>query len=102
MRQIEVRTIDEDIKGVFVEGEFTGFSFTKAQTNLMLDDLIATQASARITPKRSRNELMTELVSKTLGRCYAGRPLEGGQLKADELAAAVSLVTKSCKKGWFS
>ena len=102
MRQIEVRTVDEDIKGVFVDGEFTGFSFTKVQTNLMLDDLIATQASTRITPKRSRNDLITELVSKTLSRCYAGRPLEGGPLEGSELALAISLVTKSCKKGWFS
>jgi hypothetical protein len=102
MRQIEVRTIDEDIKGVFVDGEFTGFSFTKVETNLMLDDLIATQATARIMPKRSRNELITELVSRTLNRCYADRPLEGGPLLANELAVAISLVTKSCKKGWFS
>jgi hypothetical protein len=102
MRQVEVRTIDGDIKAVFVDGEYTGFSFTKVQTNLMLDDLIATQASARITPRRSRNDLITELVSKTLGRCYAGHPLEGGPLQGNELAVAISLVTKSCKKGWFS
>jgi hypothetical protein len=102
MRQIEVRTIDDDIAGVFVDGEFTGFSFTKAQTNLMLDDLIATQASSGITPKRSRNELIAQLVSKTLDRCHASRPLENGPLVGNELAMAVSLVTKSCKKGWFS
>lgn len=102
MRQVEVRTIDADIEGVFVDGEFTGFSFTKAEANLMLDDLMTTQASARITPKRGRNEMMTELVNKTLGRCYAGRPLEGGPLAGTELAMAVSLVAKSCKKGWFS
>jgi hypothetical protein len=102
MRQVEVRTIDEDIKAVFVGGEYTGFNFTKAQTNLMLDDLIATQASARITPRRSRNDLIMELVSKTLSRCYADHPLEGGPLQGDELAVAISLVAKSCKTGWFS
>jgi|SRR5581483_82558 len=102
MRKIEVRTIDNDIKGVFVDDEFTGFNFTKAETNLMLDDLITTQASAGIAPKRGRTDLITELVSKTLDRCYASRPLQGGPLAANELAAAVSLVAKSCKKGWFS
>jgi hypothetical protein len=102
MRKIEVRTIDNDIKGVFVDDEFTGFNFTKAETNLMLDDLITTQASARITPKRSRTDLIAELVSKTLDRCYASHPLQGGPLAGNELAAAVSLVAKSCKKGWFS
>lgn len=102
MRKIKVQTIDDDIKGIFVDGEFTGFSFTKIETNLMLDDLIATQASARITPKRSRDELIIELVRKTLDRCYASRPLEGGPLMGNEFAEAVSLVTKSCKKGWFS
>jgi hypothetical protein len=64
--------------------------------------LIATQASARMTPKKGRTELIAELVSKTLDRCYDSRPLEGGPLAGNELAAAVSLVTKSCKKGWFS
>ena len=102
MRKIEVRTIDDDIKGVFVNGEFTGFNFTKVETNLMLDDLITTQASARSTPKRSRDDLIAELVSKTLDRCHASRPLEGGPLAGHELAAAVSLVAKACKKGWFS
>jgi hypothetical protein len=101
MRKIEVRTIDDDLKGVFVDGEFSGFAFTKTETNSMLDDLIASRASAR-APKRSRGDLITELVSRTLDRCYAGHPLEGGPLAGSELAAAVSLVAKACKKGWFS
>ena len=101
MRQIEVRTIDDDIKGVFVDGEFTGFSFTKIETNLMLDELAATQASSRVTPKRSRNELLAELISKTLDRCYRSHPPDGGPLAGNELASAISLVTKACKKGWF-
>jgi len=42
------------------------------------------------------------LVSKTLSRCYADHPLEGGPLQGDELAVAISLVAKSCKTGWFS
>jgi hypothetical protein len=101
MRQIELRTIDDDIKAVFVDGEFTGFSFTKTETNLMLDELVATQASSRVTPKRSRNELLAELISKTLDRCHDSRPLDGGPLVGNELTSAISLVTKACKKGWF-
>jgi hypothetical protein len=38
MRQIEVRTVDQDLKGLFVQGDFTGLSFTKKDINLMLDD----------------------------------------------------------------
>jgi hypothetical protein len=101
MRQIELRTIDDDIKAIFVDGEFTGFSFTKTDTNLMLDELLATQASSRVTPKRSRNELLAELIGKTLDRCYHSHPTDGGPLVGNELASAISLVTKACKKGWF-
>jgi hypothetical protein len=101
MRQIEVRTIDDNIKGVFVDGEFTGFSFTKTDTNLMLDELVATQASSRVTPKRNRNELLAELIGKTLDRCYHSHQPDGGPLVGNELASAISLVTKACKKGWF-
>ena len=101
MRQIELRTIDDDIKAVFVDGEFTGFSFTKVDTNLMLDELVVTQASSRVTPKRSRNELLAELVTKTLDRCYHSHPPDGGPLVGNELASVISLVTKACKKGWF-
>jgi hypothetical protein len=101
MRQVELRTIDDDIKAVFVDGEFTGFSFTKTETNFMLDELVATQASSGVTPKRSRNELLAELTSKTLDRCYDSRPLDGGPLVGNELASTISLVSKACKKGWF-
>ncbi len=102
MRQVEVRTIDEDIKGVFVDGEYTGFSYTKKDINLMLDDLIATQQRLPSAQRKSIDQLLQELVTKTLARCYSNHPLEGGSVAGQDLATAISLVAKSCKKGWFS
>jgi hypothetical protein len=101
MRQIEVRTVDQDLKGLFVQGDFTGLSFTKKDINLILDELIATQTRTGAAPKRTRNELLTELVMRSLDRCYRTHPLDGGPLQHPELSTAASLVAAACRKGWF-
>ena len=101
MRQIEVRTVDQDLKGLFVQGDFTGLSFTKKDINPMVDELIATQTRTGAVPKRTRNELLTELVMKSLDRCYRTHPLDGGPLQHPELSTAASLVAAACRKGWF-
>lgn len=101
MRKVELRTIDGDLRGLFVQGDFTGLSFTKKDINLMLDDLMSTQARTRAVPKRTRSELLAELVTKSLERCYRNYPLEGGPLQSPELLVAASLVAASCKKSWF-
>ena len=101
MRNIEIRTVDEDIKALYVDDEYTGLVYTKDEINAMLDDLIATQASSS-NIARSRSELLTELVTKSLASCYSDYPLDGGPLTPDELKEAARIVGKSCKKGWFS
>jgi hypothetical protein len=99
MRRIELWTV-EDINVLTVDGKNIGFDFTKAETNLMLDDLVATQKSLA-SGRRSRDELLRELVTKTLEHCYARCPLDGGRLTAEETSEAIRLVAKACKKGWF-
>lgn len=101
MRKVEVRTIDEDIKVVYVEDEYTGLNYTKNDINAMLDDLLATQVLSSKTA-RSRSDLLTELITKTVASCYPNNPLDGGPLKPDELSEVIRVVSKSCKKGWFS
>jgi len=101
MRTIEVRTIDEDINALYVDDEFTGLQYTKRDINLMIDDLLATQSSLPASARRSRDELLTELVQRTLANCVSNQPLRNGSLTSDELREAVRLVAKSCKKGWF-
>lgn len=101
MRNIEIRTVDDDIKGVYVDDEYAGLYYTKNEINAMLDDLMATQALSSKTA-RSRSDLLTELVTRSLADCYSDYPLEGGPLTPDELNEAARRVGKSCKKGWFS
>jgi len=101
MRTIEVRTIDGDINALYVDDQFTGLQYTKRDINLMIDDLLATQSSLPTSVRRSRDELLTELVQRTLANCVSNRPLRNGSLTSDELREAVRLVAKSCKKGWF-
>lgn len=93
MRNIEIRTV-EDIKVVFVDDENTGLDYTKKDINEMLDDLMTTSA-------RSRNDLLTELITKSMARTYSSHPLEDGPLTPDELSEVIRVVGKSCKKGWF-
>lgn len=100
MRKIEIRTIDKDIKLVYVDDEYTGLNYLKRDMNAMLDELVRTQA-ATLSGTRSRSELLAELVSRSLSRCNDTNPLAGGPLTPEELAEAARLVGKSCKRGWF-
>ena len=101
MRKVELRTIDGDLRGLFVQGDYTGLSFTKKDVNLMLDDLVATQSRTGAVPNRTRSDFLTELVTKSLERCYRNYPLKDGPLQGAELSKAASLVGAACKKGWF-
>lgn len=103
MRKIQVRIIDKDINGLFVGNEYTGLEYTKKDMGLMVDDLLATYKSLSLASSatKNRDEILTELIQKTLVRCYSSRPLEGGPLTPEEVREAVRIVQKSCRKGWF-
>ena len=93
MRAIEVKKV-EDIHAVWVAGEYTGLQYTKAEMNLMLDDLASNSRSGN-----SRNDILAELIQRTLAR--ADKYFEDGPLTPDEIREIIRLVAKSCKRGWF-
>lgn len=98
MRKIELRTLDGDIQGLFVDGEYAGLNYTKKDMNAMLDDLAATSA---LSKPRSRGDLMAELVTRTLAKCHESHALPEGPLTPGEVSEVIRRVEKSCKKGWF-
>jgi hypothetical protein len=91
MRKIELKNVD-DLYAVWVDDEGTGVDYSKTEMNLMLDDLVATYQSTR-----SRDDLLAELIQKTLNG--AGRRFVDGPLTPDEVAEIVRLVGKSVKNG---
>ncbi len=96
MRRIEIRNV-EGFEAIDADGEYTGLHYTKDEMNAMLDDLVETWSSIR---PRSRLDLLTELLTRTLDR--VGQDLEEGPLTPEEIREVTRIVAKSIKKGWFS
>jgi hypothetical protein len=90
MRKIELQTV-EGINVVCIDGEPTSLQYTKDDMNFMLDDLAASY------PSRTRSEMLAELIERACSKTN----LPDGPLTGDELKKAISLVSKSCKTGWF-
>jgi len=97
MRRIEIRNV-EGFEAIDADGEYTGLHYTKDEMNAMLDDLENTWSSRQ---PRSRLDLLTELLTKTLDRSNQNQTLEDGPLTPEEIREVTRIVAKSIKKGWF-
>lgn len=98
MRRMEIRDV-EGFEAIDADGEYTGLHYTKDEMNAMLDDLEDTWSSRQ---PRSRLDLLTELLTKTLDRSNQNQTLEAGPLTPEEIGEVTRIVAKSIKKGWFS
>jgi|ERR1043165_1646491 hypothetical protein len=97
MRKIEIRDL-EGIKVIYADAEYTGLNYTKDELNAMLDDLVDT---GLLSKPRSRSDLLTELLTRTLDRCDLDHALEEGPLTPEEIREVTRIVAKSIKKGWL-
>jgi hypothetical protein len=95
MRRIELKVV-EDINAVFIDSQNTGLQYTKAEMNAMLDDLLSSSRSGR-----TRDDVLAELVGRTLGAAQKKWRLTEGAPTSEEVQEIVRVVGKSIKKGWF-